>query len=563
MSWVFDRLKFKQKLLLSYLIVIIIPILVLGIYSYVQSMRLLNVQAMQGVEKNIETAADSIGYRIEHFNNLVYLVIGNRAIQGILSPQNEGLANLSELSTQLKDILDPYFSMLLTMNQGITRLTLFTERDIPEYGDYLRSSTTVLEESWYKEAVAKFGVQWHVDRSGNDSGTEVVLVSKFPETFESGSHLLYMRLETAKIVEEAAKLLLDYPIIIKSRDGSIVFSSISEDVNSSHTSNADVAGGVSMINGKEMMVFEQDIAKSMWTLYCFVPVGQVSGNAAPILYATFIVIGICIVILIVIISIFANGMIRRIYRLNSWMKRVEKGELEIDVYSTSHDEIGELTKRFGNMLLRINELLHEVRHKELIALQAQMNPHFLYNTLSAINWKALQTKSYEISRIVTALSKFYRTALNKGDDFISIRHEVENVKSYLDIMLNTNDNSFDVMYDIDEAVFQYDTVKMLLQPLAENAIIHGLNLKEKGEGRLTVSVSMGEGTVEFAIMDNGPGMELDVLYKVRKMQTSGYGLRNVNERIRLHFGTGYGLSVQSDPGHGTTMSISIPVHTRQ
>ncbi|MDQ6419986.1 histidine kinase [Paenibacillus sp. LHD-117] len=542
---ILDKLRIKQKLILSYAIIVFIPVLVLGIYSYVQSKKLLRDQAMQAIEKNIGTAADSIGDNIEHYHSVINLVIGNRTIEEILSNKSEDQANLSKLANQLNDFLDPYFKNLFALNQGMTKLTIYTERAMPEYGDFIRSSAGVQDQGWYREAIDKFGVRWHAD-TGIDFRKGLVAVNKFPETFTTGRHVLFLRVETAKLFEEAEKLLKEYTMVIESPEGDIIYS------NASHVDD------MPSINSTSTFMFKEDIPNSDWILFCYVPVQEVTGNAVPILHATFIVTGICIVILFGIISVFAKGMLRRIYQLHRWMKRVEQGELDIEVHSTSQDEIGDLTIRFGNMLVHINELLHEVRRKELIALQAQMNPHFLYNTLSSINWKALQTKSYEISRIVTAMSKYYRTALNKGENLISLRHELDNVKSYLDIMLITSDNSFDVIYEIDETIYQYDTINMILQPLAENAIKHGLEQMPDRKGELIVTASLDKEKIRIAIKDNGPGMNVELLYKVRLMQSSGYGLSNVNERIRLHFGSEYGLSVHSEENHGTTMIITLP-----
>ncbi|MCQ6563252.1 cache domain-containing sensor histidine kinase [Paenibacillus mendelii] len=541
---------------MSYLIVTIIPIMVLGIYSYTQSRQLLNDQAKQSIERNISTAESSIAYKMELYNNLIQLIVANRLIQDMVSVPNGGEVELSTLANQLREYLDPYFNMMLTSYHGIDKLTIYTESPLPEYGDYLRSATGVSDQSWYREALRKFGIRWYFD----ESQQAAYAVSKFPETFLSGHHVLYVHVDVKSIFMDAMKLLSDYGLVITDSHGTAA------------VTNARAAGwfsdapagvqeeGISTINGIEFMVINKKIPNTGWTIHCYVPIDQVSGNAAPILYATFIVIGICIAILLIIISLFANGMLRRIYRLNHWMKRVENGGLELKIHNSSKDEIGELTDRFGNMLFRIRELIQEVRQKELHRLQAQMNPHFLYNTLSSINWKALQTKSYEISRIVTSLSKYYRTALNKGDHFISVKNELENVKSYLDIMLITDNYGFDVMYDIDNDVNRFDTINMILQPLVENAIKHGVNRKTEGKGIITISATLVDGNVQFAIMDNGPGMEEELIQNVMKLRSAGYGLRNVQDRIELFFGHGYGITVRGhgEGEEGTTMLITVP-----
>ena len=161
------------------------------------------------------------------------------------------------------------------------------------------------------------------------------------------------------------------------------------------------------------------------------------------------------------------------------MKDVKKGNLEVTVTSDSKDEIGELVQGFGDMVNRIKTLIEEVyegkislKEYEMKALQAQINPHFLYNTLSLINWKAIEADEKDISKITLALSRFYRTALNKGNSMMPLADEISNVKSYLDIQLIMHDYEFDVEMDIDERINYYDAPNLILQPLIENAIDH-------------------------------------------------------------------------------------------
>jgi len=497
---------------------------------------------------------NSIAYKMDLYNNLIQLIVANRTIQNIMSTPKGETADLSALAIQLKEYLDPYFSMMLTSYHGIDKLTIYTESPIPEYGDYLRSAAGVSDQKWYTDALSKFGIRWYYD----ESQQAVYAVCKFPETFNDGHHVLYIHMSTESLFMDAVKLLSDYGLIISDSNGSSLFTNASALRAWPSSDQLQSKDGTARINGTRMMVINQQIPNTNWKIYCYIPMNQVSGNPAPILYVTFIVIGICSVVVLIIISLFANGMLRRIYQLNHWMKRVENGGLELNIHNSSKDEIGELIDRFANMLYRIKELIQEVRRKELHRLQAQMNPHFLYNTLSSINWKALQTKSYEISHIVTSLSKYYRTSLNKGDNFISVRSELDNVKSYLDIMLITQDARFDVIYDIDEDVHWFYMINMVLQPLVENAIKHGVDRKMDGRGTITISASLRPGTVQLSIQDNGPGMDEEQVRRITSFRAAGYGLRNVQERIELFFGAGFGLTVHSNAKEGTTMTITIP-----
>ncbi|MCC3374609.1 sensor histidine kinase [Cohnella sp. REN36] len=182
--------------------------------------------------------------------------------------------------------------------------------------------------------------------------------------------------------------------------------------------------------------------------------------------------------------------------------------------------------------------------------------------MSIINWKALQVDAEDISDLVTTLSRFYRTALNKGNNLISVRDEIDNVQSYIKIQLIMHDGSFDVEYDLEEAIYAYDMINLALQPIVENAIEHGIDCKMEGRGLLRlVGRTVGE-NVAFTVEDNGPGLDPELQRTSLTQQTSGYGLKNVQERIRLLFGEAYGVSVASEPGRGTRMTITFPQYRR-
>ncbi|NOU84641.1 HAMP domain-containing protein [Paenibacillus sp. LMG 31460] len=554
----FNRLRFNQKLFLSYLIVIIIPILVLGVYAYNQSKQMLNYQAFQGIDKNVSTISESINNSIERYNHTIRSIVYNKTFQKIVANDYLDLVNLSG---DLNNYLSPYFIMMMNLDKEIEKITFYTQSNVPEYGDSVVSYKRVENEPWYSEAVQGSENQWFYDKG-------LIVTAKFPKFFaERYTSIVYMRINDKSFFKSVTDISQDYGIVIADAQNRIIYANQSAMKTSTLDSREmmKLSEGLVRIGLTEMFLVKKMVPQTNWTLYCFVPAGQVSPNAGTIINATLIVILLCIVSLLVIISIFSKTMIRRIFRLNAMMKRVEMGELNLRVQSSSRDEIGELTNRFGNMLIRLNELIEESfrskivqKEAEMKALQWQINPHFLYNTLSFINWKALGSDAHDISYVVTSMSKFYRTALNRGNNIISVRDELENIKSYVEIIQVMGENNFDVVYEIDAAVYEYSTINLILQPLAENAIKHGINQKMSGRGLLQVSARLGKGTVEFAIEDNGPGMPQETIDTILTIQSVGYGLNNVNERLQLRFGAEYGIGIRSRIGHGTVMTVVIP-----
>lgn len=555
----FNRLRFNQKLFLSYLIVIIIPILVLGAYAYNQSKEMLNLQALQGIDKNVNTVTESINNSVERYNHMIRSIVFNKIFQKIVTNDYIDLVNLSR---DLKDFLDPYFIMMMNLDKEIQKITFYTQSSVPEFGDSVVSYNRVKEEHWYNEAIDGAGTQWHYDDNS------LFVIGKFPRFLkEPNTNIVYMRINESSFFKNVTDLAEEYGVVISDANNRIVYANQSAMQTSTFDSREimKLNEGTVHIGQTEMFLVKKTIPQANWTIYCFVPAEYVSPNAGTIINATLIVILACIVSLLIIISIFSKTFIKRIFTLNTMMKRVEKGELDLHVQSTSRDEIGELTNRFGNMLIRINELIDESYRSEIVqkeaelkALQWQINPHFLYNTLSFINWKALKSDAHDISHVVTLISRFYRTALNRGNNIITVRDELQNIKSYIEIIQVMGEYSFDVIYEIDDEVYEYSTINLILQPLAENAIKHGINQKRTGRGMLYVRAWLGEGTVDFTIEDNGPGMQQETIETILTKQSAGYGLKNVNERLQLRFGTEYGISIQSRLGYGTVMTVVIP-----
>lgn len=178
--------------------------------------------------------------------------------------------------------------------------------------------------------------------------------------------------------------------------------------------------------------------------------------------------------------------------------------------------------------------------------------------MSLINWKAIEADAEDISKITLALSTFYRTSLNKGKNVMSLSDELRNMRSYLDIQLMMHDYEFDVEFDVDESIGQYQSLNLMLQPLIENAIAHGIDVKTDGRGKLTITGKEDGDLIVLTVADNGVGMSDEQAARILTEESKGYGVRNVNERIKLYYGEQYSLQIESKIGQGTKASIRIP-----
>ena len=209
--------------------------------------------------------------------------------------------------------------------------------------------------------------------------------------------------------------------------------------------------------------------------------------------------------------------------------------------------------------LRI-EMEKSLRDIELKALHYQINPHFLYNSLSMINWKAIEAGEDEISQVTLALSAFYRTTLNKGRTWISLRLALQNIQAYVQLQLWMHDNDFKVHYDVDEKLLDYELPSLIFQPFVENALEHGLDIKEDPDHQIWFRIweETDSGVIYVSIRDNGVGMDADTLAHVLEYHALGYGVKNVNDRMKLSFGETYTIQIKSEQGKGTEVLLHFP-----
>jgi two-component system sensor histidine kinase YesM len=263
-----------------------------------------------------------------------------------------------------------------------------------------------------------------------------------------------------------------------------------------------------------------------------------------------------------------------IKKLHDVTTTITKNDLQALMTSDNVDEITELGMSFNIMIGKIKELLdakikeqENLKKAELRALQAQINPHFLYNTLDTIIWMAESKKTDRVVEMVTALSNFFRISLSKGMDWITIGEEVERINSYLTIQKMRYHDILDFKIEVDESISENTILKLMLQPLVENALYHGIKNKRQG-GTITIRIRRkGVDEVLIEVEDNGIGFTPEKLVQLRaeleddagdmKLE-SGFGIGNVNKRIRLYYGKPYGLSIQSEYSTGTLVTLVIP-----
>ena len=327
---------------------------------------------------------------------------------------------------------------------------------------------------------------------------------------------------------------------------------------------------VENVSGKNLTLNVRTIGYTGWKLVGVTPSAALGVDGIKFRFFVLFVADLFLFLLAMINAFISDKISNPIKSLDGSVREIESGNLDVEIVPSGSYEVEHLGKSIKNMLGRIKVLMSDLveehnakRKSEFDTLQSQINPHFLYNTLDIIVWMIENENSDKAVSIVTALAKFFRISLSKGKNIITVKDEVEHVRNYLMIQNMRFKNRFEYSIDVDEEVLSYSSLKLMLQPLVENAIYHGMEFMD-GDGEIDVKVFKEDDSLYFTITDNGLGMSEDMVEAllskdfVPSKKGSGIGVKNVNERIKLYFGSEYGLKVESEPDEGTKITIHLP-----
>ena len=324
--------------------------------------------------------------------------------------------------------------------------------------------------------------------------------------------------------------------------------------------------------GERRNITVKSVGYTGWKLVGVMPEANISLNVLKTQLFIVFVVAFFLFVLMVINAYISSRITGPIKRLEKSVNALEAGKLDTEIYIGGSYEIRHLGRSIRDMAGQIQVLMNDIvaeheskRKSEFDTLQSQINPHFLYNTLDIIVWMIENEQKAEAVKVVTALARFFRISLSKGRSIIPVKDELEHVRNYLMIQQMRFKNKFTYQIESEPETLNLASLKLMLQPLVENAIYHGMEFMD-GDGEILVRAFLEEGELIFTISDNGLGMTEEQVNGLLKENTvhasskrgSGIGVKNVNERIRLYFGEQYGLSIESEPDEGTTIWIHLP-----
>lgn len=586
------HLSIRNRLLFSFLVLLVLPVVTLGVigpflYSHSMENQVIDhtLRMIAQVDKNLE-----------------YLVINIEKMSALLEAfppvRTFFMGSGMEDQGQRREALS-FMSSCLATHKEIAGIMLIAADDRTLSNDYSRITRDPLTlESWYLKAAGSPASITIVSRPigrnirslrglGADDVVSIVKPVHDPAHFNrvAGTILMDLRLESIRELLADSSLGRDGYLYISDQNGELVFAPINETVyRVAPRLLTDTAGRMlRRYHNEVFQILYKQSSYTGWTTAGVFSIQSALREVTLIRSYALVVGGITILLAILLSLFFASTIARPVEKLRSLMGQAETGDFTIRFLEQRYDEIGQLGHSFNQMIEEISNLIDQVyqeqqrkRETELRVLQEQIKPHFLYNTLDTIQWMAQEHGAQDIVQMVSALTRLFRIGLSKGQEMIALEEELRHVESYLYIQKIRYEDKFNYSLFVSPSLEQCRVLKVILQPLVENSIYHGIK-ERRGTGHIRISVERDQNDLLFTVEDDGIGMTAERLQRLQEELFHkaipkadavadwgegghiGFGARNVHERIRLTFGDPYGISYTSAWGMGTTVILRHPI----
>ncbi|MGG1555149.1 sensor histidine kinase [Paenibacillus ferrarius] len=586
-----SRSPIRIKLLIYFVPILILSVVLTGLLSYLSAVKQLEKNAYYLLNDTVEQTGGFINDKFYTVFEQLVLIENNSAFRNIM--ENKGQAvdqrrydDLIDLRRQFEEAYQNHFQMIdsiyVAFNNG---------RSFNLQKDFVPKHVGIPLNDWmarYSNRDSQAGYYWlnrHVDEVFDTVETRNV-VSLFKmigsqESAVSGVALINMRESYIRNILLNVKASPNGVLALISPDG-VMYSKdlqspyvISDQVMNDIRHSADAQGSLREVSQSDrpMMIRYTTLSLNHWKLAAIVPESDILSNASQIKTITLYIVLIILLVFSVVATLVASSLSNPIRFLSKQVKRVGKGDLNVSFRLNEQNEIGVLAQGLESLVESVRDLLERVKDEqeqkrqiELLALQAQIQPHFLYNTLGSIKHLVDLGEKEKASTMVSALTQFFRIGISKGREVISVREEIEHVRNYLLIQHIRYSTDFEFEIDIEEELLDLPIMKLTLQPIVENAIYHGAKNKH-GRVLIRITGSRQGRLAVLEVFDDGAGMSKERLAQIQTSIQSPtveevpvtFGLRNVHKRLVLQFGEGFGLSLESREGEYTMVSVSIPI----
>jgi two-component system sensor histidine kinase YesM len=581
----FRNRRIRHKIIFIYFPLIFVPLFVLGLvsnqiytnaivkktYKNVSDNSSLIITRITGKLTNVESCANMLAI------NLNKVFVDDQLAAGTTVTSLQLYTQITnQLSYALLVFPDVQSAAFIDTHNQVYGSNLFMERNLEALGDSAMlkqidasSGTNIwfpMQRREYltrnsQETVLTLGKRIVNINTGQKLGILVLNIN------ESSLSAIYQKI--GSIQDSSYFISDDKGIVISSQHPQDLMQEVTDPVMKKWITSTDNRSDLTSFQNGKTIVVSSDVPGFGWKLISMAPLQSLTADTRKITFLIAIIGTVCLFFALLGAGMLSKLIAKPIMALTKHMKGVKEGNLDLEFQVNSEDEIGVLASGFNEMIRRIQELLTNInfeqkkkREYELALIQAQIKPHFLYNTLDVIYILSEMGRVRDVQRTTKALADFYRVALSQGKETITIEEEIRNVKDYLSIQRIRYSDVFTFELDIAAEVMAGTIPKLTIQPLVENAIYHGL--KTKGSfGLLRVSGELINGKVRMKVTDDGIGISEERLQALQFTESSaqhsvGYGLRNVHDRIQLYFGEEYGIRIKSELGRGTEVSLWLP-----
>ena len=552
--------------MMLYLILVLISDVIIGVYSYMVLTKSRSDYIEDDVMRVLQQTRDNVETQIRDAEKISNQLFDDYGIQNILTSRADDyeiyvmtMRTLMPILRQnINRSLNPISINVYAENSRITESYTPHKNPLGIESNYnIYNTSRIYAKPWYIDIKLKQEDRVWKQVENDKEFNNISLLRKFI-SYDNFQQIGYLRIVVR--ISDLFKSVNSYKYaenstiyVINNRNNSVIYSS------------AGYSLGEPLNEETNRYVkIKEDISGTDWSLVALVSKSQLRVEAAKIRNITVLVCFTTFMLISTVGVFISKRFSSKVRKIVSSIRRFRDGELAKRIEYRGEDEFGYISSAFNKMADNIQELIEKVyiteinkKEVELEALQSQINPHFLYNTLSSINSLANLGEIDKVSEMIQSLVKFYRLTLNKGKTIITVREELEQVRAYIDIQAIKYGNRFNVTYDIDENIFEFSTIKLILQPFVENIFKHAW-YEENIHIRVTGNLE-GENII-FKIIDDGVGMDSNTIELIFNPEgiSSGYGVRNVNDRIKITYGDEYGVSIFSRRGIGTTIKIIIP-----
>lgn len=574
----FLDMRLRSKLMLVYSVLAILPAVAVGLASHAISGDALQDEVVAFLDSDLSKSAAGIDAELSYWTEKSRILAVSEVVMVQLPSQTD--EDYPEVFSFYKK-LDALFAVALNLDESLSesllyRMEIFTfNENVLKDGYYIRDAADfrsdaipagTLSPDSLAALPSAFWLPVTVDRGGRSS---VTLCRKlFTSGYGKTTGLLCVHLPVESFRAEIDRMSLPLGAWALYFDGKDqpVFAIGTPGEGAEQAFRESVKTDAALVETEDALLFVRGTPSNGGHLVLSYPKSYLQRRILGILGVTWIIVLASAVAAVLVSVAFAGLITRRLTRFADRASDMERPGSPPPPLFEGNDEIGVLSRTFGRMLERIDRMRRQryrailrKRGLELELLQSQMNPHFLYNILSSIKLSG----GGILGDVVDSIVRFFRMSLNKGAEAVDLATEIAIVKEYVHIQQFTYDEEFAVEYDVDPAVLDCSLIKLVLQPVVENAILHGITGKRDGSGRILIRAAREGEDLVLSVADNGKGMgEEDLLRlgqgKAPRKASSGYGLRSVRERIRLVYGERYGLSIESASGIGTRVILRVP-----